>query len=327
MGIDTWFDLASLTKPLVTASLCCVAVRDGIFALDDSIRQFFPVETLPPEKREITIRQLLAHCSGLPAYKPWYRDLIRIPPERRSDVLLSRILETPLLSTPGRVSCYSDLGFLLLGLMLQNVLGAPLDELAYRFLFRPHGVEELRFLRLKTGCDPALPPENPDSGSLEFAATERCPWRQRLLEGEVHDEHAFCLDGVAGHAGLFGTARGVFRMLSPLWQTYHGTGPDGLELQQLLHSFWARQESVKGSTWALGFDTPSGTGSSSGNYFSAKSIGHLGFTGTSFWLDLDRDVLLILLTNRVHPTRDHERMKIFRPLVHNLVMETLYDLT
>ena len=327
VGPDTWFDLASLTKPLVTASLCLLAVSDAMFALDTSIGQFLPAACCPSDKREITIGQLLGHCSGLPAYKPWYCDLIRLPPGRRSAALLAGILQTPLLSTPGRVSFYSDLGFLLLGMLLERVLGAPLDQLASRFLFRPHGQDQLGFMRLETSCDPTIPPENPDARGLEFAATEECPWRRRLLEGEVHDEHAFCLDGVAGHAGLFGTARGVLRVLSSLWQTYRGTGSGGPKQQQILKFFWTRQDQVRGGTWALGFDTPSSTGSSSGIHFSKSSVGHLGFTGTSFWLDMERDVLIILLTNRVHPTRDHERMKAFRPLVHNLVMEALNDLT
>jgi len=327
LNAQTWFDLASLTKPLVSSSLCILALGRNMFALDDPLRLFFPPGAIPPGKRSITVRQLLNHCSGLPPYKPWYRELIQIPPGRRSAALLSMILETPLLSAPGRASFYSDLGFLLLGILLEGVFGAPLDELASSFLFRPNDITALSFLRLEGSCDPAVPPERHGGKGLHFAATEECPWRKRLLEGEVHDENAFCLQGVAGHAGLFGTARGVFSLISSLWRVYRGVDPGESWPPEHLRDFWKRQGLVEGSTWALGFDTPSIVGSSSGNRFSAKSVGHLGFTGTSFWLDLEREILIILLTNRVHPTREHERLKIFRPLVHNLVMEAIDDLS
>lgn len=324
---STRFDLASLTKPLATAAISILAVSRGMFTLDDSIAHFLPVHPIPREKRSITVRHLLSHCSGLPAYEPWYRKLIRIPPNRRSAALLSMILETPLLSAPGRISCYSDLGFLLLGILLETAFAAPLDELAAKFLFLPHGIEELSFFRLKTTCDPATRPENSAAGALEFAATERCLWRKRLLEGEVHDENAYCLEGVAGHAGLFGTARGVFSLISILWRAHRGGAESEPSLREVLAQFWTRQGLLKESTWALGFDTPSAVGSSSGRHFSTRSIGHLGFTGTSFWLDLEREILIILLTNRVHPTREHERMKVFRPTIHDLVMETLDDVS
>lgn len=320
---NTRFDLASLTKPLATAALCILAVSRDMFTLDDSIALFFPDYAIPPEKRSITVRHLLCHCSGLPAYEPWYRKLIRIPPDRRSAFLLSMILETPLLSAPGRISCYSDLGFLLLGILLETALAASLDELTTKFLFLPFGINELAFLRLKTTCNPTTKPENPAAKDLEFAATEKCPWRKRLLEGEVHDENAYCLEGVAGHAGLFGTARGVFSLISFLWQAHRGAAETEPALPEVLAQFWTRQGLVEKSTWALGFDTPSAVGSSSGSHFSARSVGHLGFTGTSFWLDLERNILIILLTNRVHPTREHERMKVFRPTIHDLIMETL----
>lgn len=321
----TWFDLASLTKPLVSASLCIVALGRDKFALDDPLSLFFPPGAIPPGKRSITVRQLLNHCSGLPAYKPWYHELIHLPPGRRSAAVLSMILETPLLSAPGQASCYSDLGFLLLGFLLENVFESSLDELASNLLFRPNGITELSFLRLRSGLDPTARPGRPTDKGLRFAATEECPWRKRLMQGEVHDENAFCLDGVAGHAGLFGTARGVYSLISSLWKTYRAIDHVTSWPMEHMRDFWTRQELVEGSTWALGFDTPSIIGSSAGNRFSSRSVGHLGFTGTSFWLDLEREILVILLTNRVHPTREHERMKVFRPLVHNLVMETIDD--
>jgi CubicO group peptidase (beta-lactamase class C family) len=211
--------------------------------------------------------------------------------------------------------------------MLETSLDAPLDTLASSILLQPNDIGELSFLRRESGCDPAALSVGLVDAQLEFAATELCPWRKRLIEGEVHDENAYCMAGVCGHAGLFGTARGVFSLLSTLRKVYRGDIGSGLMSPGVLRCFWTRQGPVPESTWALGFDTPNIEGSSAGSRFSRKSVGHLGFTGTSFWFDPERDVLVILLTNRVYPTRNNDRMKAFRPLVHNLVMEAIDDLS
>jgi serine-type D-Ala-D-Ala carboxypeptidase len=316
----TLFDLASLTKPLVTAPLCMHAVSQGKFALDDTLSLFFSRNLLPPEKKAITIRQLLSHSSGLPAYEPFYRELIFIEAPRRQVALLEKVLRAPLVSEPGTSTCYSDLGFMLLCMILEVVYGSPIDHVASQFL--PNGT--LGFCRLLVPTDPTLPPERLAATGSVFAATEDCPWRKRLLAGEVHDENAYCLGGVAGHAGLFGTAHGVFELLAFLWKVYRGIVRDGLWTPEVVQEFWTRHSAAPEATWMLGYDTPSLENSSAGNHFSPRSLGHLGFTGTSFWFDLDQEILIVLLTNRVYPTRENERLKRFRPAVHNLVMET-YD--
>ncbi|MEN6484552.1 MAG: serine hydrolase domain-containing protein [Syntrophobacteraceae bacterium] len=323
---DTRFDLASLTKPLATASLCMWAVSQGILKLDAPLSRFFPMAILPLEKQGITLRHLLNHCSGLPPYEPFYLRLLETPPARRSQVLLSRILETPLTAPPGKICQYSDLGFILLGMILETVLEAPLDRLAGRLLFDPLGIDDLHFLRLDVpSADPTVPPGRASAGSFTFAATELCPWRNRLLDGEVHDENAYCLSGVAGHAGLFGTARGVFTLAAFLWKVYRCRLCGSPFSSRVVEIFWKKPGMVPGSTWALGFDTPNCRDSSSGVHFSSGSVGHLGFTGTSLWMDLERNVMIVLLTNRVHPTRSNEKLKAFRPRLHNLVMETYHD--
>ena len=319
---ETRFDLASLTKPLVTTALCMRAVSQGTLKLDDPLSRFIPRPVLPADKRDITLRHLLNHCSGLPPYRPFYLHLLETPPPRRSEVLLARILATPLDAPPEKICQYSDLGFLLLGMILENTSEASLDQLAGSTLFQPHGINELQFLRLSApSSDPAVPPENPAPASLDFAATEDCPWRRRLLAGEVHDENAYCLSGVAGHAGLFGTARGVFRLASFLWNVYRCRICGSPFSAQVVELFWTKAGLVPGSTWALGFDTPSSRDSSAGVHFSPKSVGHLGFTGTSLWMDLEKEIMIVLLTNRVYPTRQNEKLKAFRPLLHNFVME------
>jgi CubicO group peptidase (beta-lactamase class C family) len=345
---STRFDLASLTKPLVTAPLCIAAVERGLLNLDDTLSRFFP-GSVPSDKEGITVRSLLSHSSGLPAYQPFYLELIKLPPKARPNALASMILQTALDTAPGKTANYSDLGFMLLGLILERQMGGRLDRLAQDFLFAPLGIDELHFCpiderktengSLKThvgeGTSVLRPPSSvlrppssvlrPPSSDLRYAATQLCPWRKRLLFGEVDDENAWTLNGVSGHAGLFGTARAVFKLLCFLWNIYEGNLTDPLWPRDLVRLFWTRTEVAEGlSGWCLGYDTPSRKGySSAGRYFSSNTIGHLGFTGVSFWLDLEKRVLVILLTNRVHPTRQNDEIRQLRPVLHDIIMESI----
>jgi serine-type D-Ala-D-Ala carboxypeptidase len=322
---STRFDLASLTKPLVTAPLVLTAIAREIMSLDDPLERFFPAGRIPPEKREITIRHLLTHSSGLPAYKPFYLKLIGLPFEVRQNKLASMILDTPLDSAPGTAAVYSDLGFMLLGIILEQLFETGLDRIAEDALFGPLAIDELHFCPLKTGSDPEE--LSSDTGSkarsLTFVATEFCPWRKRELIGEVDDENAWCLNGIGGHAGLFGTASGVFALLSFLRSAYDGKISSHLWPRALVRLFWSRAGIPENSPWCLGYDTPSPVNSSAGRNFSRNTIGHLGFTGTSFWFDLDQQILFILLTNRVYPSRQNDAIRQFRPLVHDIVMKAL----
>jgi serine-type D-Ala-D-Ala carboxypeptidase len=322
----TRFDLASLTKPLVTAPLVLTAVAREMVSLDDTLARFFPVDLVPPEKRRITIGHLLAHSSGLTAYRPFYLKLMESPSEERQNALVSMIMDMPLDSAPGTEDVYSDLGFMLLGIILEKLFETGLDRIAEDVLFRPLAIDELHFERLKTGSNPEiLPAPGGGSRNVHFASTELCPWRKRILTGEVDDENAWCLNGVGGHAGLFGTASGVFALLSFLRGIHDGKIENPLWPSRLVRHFWTRTGIPENSSWCLGYDTPSVVNSSAGSHFSGNSIGHLGFTGTSFWLDLDRRISVILLTNRVHPSRQNESIRKFRPLVHDIVMEALQN--
>ena len=151
-----------------------------------------------------------------------------------------------------------------------------------------------------------------------FAATEFCPWRKILLNGAVHDDNAYALGGIGGHAGLFGDAAEVYSLLSELLDVYHGRNNSDVFQQKVVQTFLSQQENTGR---ALGFDMPSEKESSSGRYFSKETIGHLGFTGVSFWVDLMRKIIVILLTNRVHPSRDNLKIKAFRPRIHDSVMK------
>ena len=200
-------------------------------------------------------------------------------------------------------------------------MGGRLDRLARSFLFSRFGTDELHFCPIS----PQPSSLRPRASGLSYAATQICPWRKRLLFGEVDDENAWTLMGVAGHAGLFGTARGVFDLLSFLWNIYEGTVTDSQWPPDIVRLFWTRAEVAEGpGDWCLGYDTPGRKGfSSSGRHFSRNTIGHLGFTGVSFWLDLEKKVLVILLTNRVHPTRQNDEIRQLRPVLHDMIMEAL----
>src|SRR5208337_436119 len=242
----------------------------------------------------------------------------------RRSALLSMILQTPLDAPPGKAANYSDLGFMLLGLILEKQMGERLDRLAQDFLPQ---IDELHFSpideRTENG-DLSSVIRHPSS-DFRYAATQICPWRKRLLSGEVDDENAWTLNGVAGHAGLFGTARGVFKLLSFLLNIYEGNVTERLWPRDLVRLFWTRTEIFEDlSDWCLGYDTPSRKGySSAGRHFSGNTIGHLGFSGVSFWLDLQKRIMIILLTNRVHPTRQNDEIRQLRPVLHDIIMEAL----
>ena len=308
MTADTVFDLASLTKPLATTVALMLLVQQARLDLDQTLGSAIP-DLSGTDKERITIRQLLSHTSGLPDYQPYYKKLVRLPRSERKDSLRALLSTEKLVDEPGTVSVYSDLGFMTLEWLVEVTAQEPLDRFVEESVYRPLK-SNLYFVPLNGARD-----------NHPHAATEECPWRERILDGEVHDENAHALGGVAGHAGLFGTAQDVYILLRELLSVYAGEPNTGLFRQDVVQTFFERQPDI--GSWALGFDTPSGVDSSSGHYFSDQSVGHLGFTGTSFWMDLLKGVIVILLTNRIHPNRENERIKAFRPLLHDRVMESI----
>lgn len=316
METTTRFDLASLTKALCTTTIVMRWVAAGKLSLDRRVAEFFP-EWGIGEKADVTIRHLLCHASGLPDWKAYYREVaeeIGWRPhawdvEAARAAIVRRIHAEPLLAGPGGRVCYSDLGFILLGRILERIAGIPLDEIFEAEVARPLGLTTCGFRRL-----PLVPPADDD-----FAATEVCSWRKRVLVGEVHDEHASLMGGIAGHAGLFGTAEDVERIVEALVQAWHGEEESFLP-QEVVQTFW--RKAMPHATWALGWDTPDPPArrpSSSGRFFYPNAVGHLGFTGTSVWIDLECRLSVILLTNRVHPSRENWKIKSFRPQLHDLV--------
>ncbi len=307
MTVETCFDLASLTKPLATAVAAMFLVQSARLDLDRPCGQYDPA-LIATDKADLTPRQLLRHSAGLPAYRPYFMRLRQIPPAERAGALMRRLIEEPLRSKPGACVEYSDLGFLLLQRLIESITDQRLDHFLHR-IYRSLGIDRLFF---SGGMH--------HSEKIHFAATELCPLRGRLLRGEVHDDNAHAIGGVAGHAGLFGTARAVHSLLQLLLNCDLGAkAGGGLDPVIVRHFF----EHGKDTNWALGFDTPAVEGSSAGRLFGRRSVGHLGFTGTSFWVDRDRAVIVILLTNRVHPSRYNLKIRAFRPLLHDAVLTAL----
>ena len=306
--VDTVYDLASLTKPLATALALMKLIEKGCLTLDCRLDRLLE-EARHSSIGHIQIQELLYHVSGLPSYRPYYRCLAKIPAGSRKKVLNRLLLKVTPVYPAGSQTLYSDIGFMLLRWIVETVSGAGLNQLVARELYAPLGLRRLFFNPLDRR------PVN-----AAYAATEDCPWRGEVLSGKVHDDNTYVVGGVDGQAGLFGTVHDVHVLLRELLFNYHGLAENGLFKPELVRRFFSRFE---GRGRALGFDAPSPSNSSAGRHFSFHSVGHLGFTGTSFWMDLDKKIIIILLTNRVHPTRSNQRIKRFRPVLHDLIMETV----
>ncbi len=292
---QTIFDLASLTKPVVTASVAMRLEESGRLRLSDRVARWLS-HWIGHDRAHVTLRDLLEHCTGLTAWLPIYREAhLRAEFE-------PAIARLALEYTPWTQSIYSDLGFMLLAFVLEDAGGAPLDRLIAPVL---DGME-LCF--------------NPSAAwRSRIAPTEVDAFRGRLLVGEVHDENAWALDGVAGHAGLFGTAPALGAYARLVLRTLQRD--TDLGRRETILRFVTRS-TVPRSSRALGWDTMLPT-SSCGTRMSARAFGHTGFTGTSLWIDPEPGIYVAFLTNRVHPSRDREGFASVRPAVHDAVMAAL----
>jgi CubicO group peptidase (beta-lactamase class C family) len=304
----TVFDLASLTKPLATTLAVMLLYQQGRLEPDQCLPEVIPAP-VPADKREITIAHLLAHTSGLPDYRPYYRQLAPLPESERRLRLRRLLLNEPLLHPPGTSVLYSDLDFMILEWVVETAADQRMDYFLAEQVYAPLQAAPLFFIDHRQPAPPAA-----------YAATEQCDWRGRLMEAQVHDENAHALGGIAGHAGLFGTAGAVHTILAELLAAYHGQPAGRLFRSEVVHRFW---QPVPGAGKTLGFDLPATVGPSCGRFFPGDSIGHLGFTGTSFWIHRALQLVVILLTNRVHPSRDNISIRQFRPQIHNAVMQAL----
>jgi len=296
----TVYDLASVSKAVATTTACMIMQDRGQFHLEHVV-----ADTLPEfadgdaRKRQITFRMLLAHSSGLPAYMKLFQTA------HSKDELLLQALHVPLTADPGTRAEYSDIGFILLGEALERLAGEPLDKLCQREIFDQIGLASMTYKPPKN-CQPLIPPSVDDQ-----------TFRHHVIQGEVNDENAWVMGGVAGHAGVFATARDVSVFAQCIL-----CGGEPLVRPGTVEIFTQREDFPLGTSRALGWDTPSQP-SQSGKYFSARSYGHLGYTGTSLWIDPERQLSVTLLTNRTWPDRGSQVIKQIRPAFHDAVVEAL----
>ncbi|MBK6684092.1 MAG: serine hydrolase [Deltaproteobacteria bacterium] len=297
---DALYDLASLTKPLSTALLTGRAVEAGLCRFEDPLSKLIPV--VDPK---ITVEQVLDHSTGWPAHRRFDQLLPAHLTPGTWDAwchIVFDAVKTPREVEPGTRAEYSDVGFIVLGAALEALLARPLS-LAFGLLGTALQYRDFR-------GPPAFPPVRPKE---PIAPTEDC------VPGQVHDENARAMGGVAGHAGLFGHAEGVLKVCEQLIAAYHGVR-GGLLSPETVRRLW-QPSLVPGSTRTLGWDRPSAEGSSTGGRWPAHSVGHLGFTGTSVWIEPDRALCVVLVTNRVCPTRANNTIRRLRPMLYDAAWE------
>ena len=306
---DTLYDMASLTKVIVTTTSVMILLQQKRLDLDTPVARYLPEWSAaaksdpdPTWRARVTIRNLLLHDSGLPAHRDFFKQAMGY------HAVLRSVLAEPLVHQPGTQVEYSDLGFILLGEIVQRLTGVTLDEYAKQHIFAPLGMNASQFKPPRKAWAAIAPTEN----DLDF--------RKRLMQGEVHDENAWAMGGVSGHAGLFSTAgdTAIFAQMTLNGGIY---AHHRVLTRATIQEFTARQV-IGDSARKLGWDAVTQP-SSSGHYFSPNSFGHTGFTGTSLWISPDRDLFVILLTNRVNPTRANEQIRQLRPAVHDAVVQAL----
>jgi beta-N-acetylhexosaminidase len=303
---NTIYDIASLTKVVVTTTLA-EKLAEGDFSvpldLDAPVARYLPEWASGPNpewRRKVTVRHLLTHTSGLPAFKEYWRTL-----KGKQDTL-GRIFAEPLEYEPGTKEVYSDLGIILMAEIIERLTGRTLDDLAKSYVFSPLGMKDTMFRPPKKLWPQIAPTEIDDQ------------LRHRLVQGEVHDENAFTIGGVSGHAGLFSTVPDLAAFCQMLLNG--GVYAHQRIVRRATMAQFTTPQQLSGGTRTLGWAVPT-EGGSSGHYFSAHSFGHTGFTGTSIWIDPDRQLFVVLLTNRVHPTRENTKIQQVRPALHDAVMQ------
>ena len=307
------FDLASLTKPMATTTLVWLRLADGRWRLDQSLRDMLPkVRGRAPV--DATIGQLLCHSAGLPAWQNFYAAALAAPPAARANLVRRLVASTPPIAAPGAQAVYSDLGFMLLGWALEQDANRPLDELFMSEVAGPLGLRAARFRRVSEATPVA---DDRDSAGTLVCATEIWPARcsdGRPLQGMVHDDNCFALDGVAGHAGLFAPIDDVLDWAQAVLAA--ARDEPSILAAETLETILAQRARAE-TTWRGGFDTASPAGSSAGEPPPDGVFGHLGFTGTSVWI-APAIGAAVILTNRVHPSRDDpSAIKHLRPRLHD----------
>ena len=301
VNINTIYDLASVTKVVATTTATMICYDRKLFSLDDKVVKYIP-EFGVNGKENITIKNLLLHNSGLVAWKKFYERNLT------ADEVLKEIYAAELEYKTGEKMVYSDLGIITLGKIIEKVTGKSLDVFCKDEIFVPLTMNSTFY--------------NPPDSLKEFCAPTELDnyWRNRQLQGEVHDETSAMLNGVAGHAGLFSTAEDISKLMAVLMNKGKLNGKQFIQHGTI--EYFTKRYSDESSR-AIGWDTKSETGSSAGKYFSKDSFGHTGYTGTSIWADPERNLFVVFLTNRVYPTRENGKLGKVRPELHNTIIKCL----
>lgn len=337
IGFDAVFDLASLTKPLATGLAVMLLVSQNRLDISSPVSKILK-DFKKPQWNTIRLEHLLDHTSGLPAWKPYYEEVTKmeagvpakpgrpgIKPQKLAGTLKGKEIIRGLVANEelekpvGTEAIYSDLNFMILGWVVEEITQTPLNVFCEREIYRKLGIEDLFFVDLTAPVDKMAKHHN-------FVATEQCAWRGKLLQGEVHDQNAWAMGGVAGHAGLFGTIDAVHQLATILLQCYDSKNP--FIQSGTIRRFWTKSQRVRNTTYALSWDTPSPMNSQAGKCISLQSVGHLAFTGCSLWIDYTKKIINVFLCNVPHPTPEGKREKHhkLRPRLHEVLFKSAEEL-
>lgn len=322
MEPDTVFDVAAITGVAVTSTILMHYVENGLLKLDEPISRYIGGFSVHGKSR-ITVGQVLSHYSGLPAWQSYFDELVRENAGTRMGILTSRgaldyvynvIKRSNLKHSPGAKQLYSDVGLILLGHLVETLSGKTLEKAARTMVFGPLGMKSSSFIDLslirRRGIHPV---------TSMIAPTESCPWRKRVLCGEVHDDNAWAMGGVSGHSGLFCTAEDLHLYGSAMLGAYKGRG--SYLKSETLKKFWSSPVSKGDSKWCYGWDSPSKENGLLESKLSSGAIGCNGFTGCSIWLEPEKNLSVVLMTNRIHPSRSNKKIRGYRVELHNAVLE------
>lgn len=321
---NTVFDIAGLTAVVVTTTLVMKLVEAGKLLLDDRISRYLQ-GFCGNTRSKITVGQLLSHTSGLPQWMPFFEDLLKEHSGARLGIITSRAAREfvymnterlALKTEPGTKQVFSDLGLIVLGQIIEMMTGLPLDKAAYKFITQPLGLKSSSYIDLsmikRRGIHPVTD---------VIAPTEECPWRKRILCGEVHDDNAWVMGGIAPHSGFFASAPDLHVFAHHLLECYNGKSE--YISQDVIRQFWAGSEgSIRGSI-RYGWDSPSRENGLYDSILSDQAVGACGFTGCSLWIEPSKGIDVVFMTNRIHPTRANKKIIPFRVELHNAILKAL----
>ncbi|NLF26187.1 MAG: beta-lactamase family protein [Deltaproteobacteria bacterium] len=324
MTPDTVFDAASLTGVMATTTLVMRLVESGHLSLKDHVSRYIQGFGVY-DKSGITVGHLLSHSSGLAHWHPYFEELLKVNTGERMGVLTSRgardyvynaVNRSSIKSKPGIQQTYSDLGLIVLGHMVEILTGLTLDRAAQRYVFQPLGMKNTSFIDLtlirRRGIHPVRD---------LIAPTEECPWRRRVLCGEVHDDNAWAMGGIAGHSGVFTTVADLHLFAAEMLKAYRGRS--NFLKAETLAEFWAETELTAEGGWRFGWESPSSENGLATCGLSASAVGHNGFTGCSLWIEPQKGIDIVFMSNRVHPSRANKKIRVLRPKLFEMVLKVL----